>query len=65
MQNFPVDQIIQNSSCIGLTIQNSEGLAIASLAQRLKQAYKAVEIEAMAAIRALEFAAEISWTELW
>ena len=35
-------------------------LSIASLAQRLKQAYKAVEIEAMAAIRALEFAAEIS-----
>ena len=33
---------------------------IVSLAQRLKQAYKAVEIEAMAAIRALEFAAEIS-----
>ena len=29
MQNFPVDQIIQNSSCIGVTIQNSEGLAIA------------------------------------
>ena len=33
---------------------------IVSLAQRLKQAYKAVEIEAMAAIHALEFAAEIS-----
>ena len=33
---------------------------IVSLAQRLKQAYKAVEIEAaMAAICALEFAAEI------
>ena len=34
-------------------------LVIVSLAQRLKQAYKAVEIEAMAAICALEFAAEI------
>ena len=34
-------------------------LVIVSLAQRLKQAYKAVEIEAMAAIRALEFAEEI------
>ena len=32
---------------------------ITSLAQRLSQAYKAIEVEAMAAIRALEFAGEI------
>ena len=29
MQNFPVDQIIQNSSGISVTIRNSEDLVIA------------------------------------
>ena len=48
-----------NNSGIGVVIRNRKGLVIASLAQRLSQAYKAVEVEAMAAIRALEFAGEI------
>ena len=48
-----------NCSGIGVVIQNSVGLVVASLAQRFRQAYKPVEIEAMAAIRAIEFAREI------
>ena len=48
-----------NNSGIGVVIRNRKGLVITSLAQRLSQAYKAIEVEAMVAIRALEFAGEI------
>ena len=40
-------------------VRDSNGLVIASMAQQLPQAYKAVEIEAMAASRASEFGVEI------
>ena len=36
-------------------VRDSNGLVIASMAQQLPQAYKAVEIEAMAVSRASEF----------
>ena len=48
-----------NCSGIGIVIRDHEGLVIAPLAQSVNQAYKPVEIEAMAAARAIEFAAEI------
>ena len=48
-----------NKSGIGVVIRNGDGLVIASLAQPLNQAFKVVEIEALAASRALEFAANI------
>ena len=53
---------ISNCSGIGIVIRDHRGLVIASLAQNLNQAYKPVEIEAMAglaATRGIEFAAEI------
>ena len=40
-------------------IRNNLGLVIASLVQQLPQAYQAVEVEAMAACRAMEFGREI------
>ena len=48
-----------NCSGIGVVIRNNAGLVVASHAQRFCQAYKPVEIEAMAATRAIEFAGEI------
>ena len=40
-------------------IQNNDGLVVASLAKHLNQAYKPIEIEAVATIRAIEFVGEI------
>ena len=48
-----------NCSGIGVVIRNNARLVVASFAQRFCQAYKPVEIEAMAATRAIEFAREI------
>ena len=48
-----------NRSGIGVVIHNGDGLVIASLVQPLNQAFKAVEIEVLAASRALELAADI------
>lgn len=42
-----------------MVIRNGDGLVIASLAQPLNQDFKAVEIEALATSRALEFATDI------
>ena len=42
-----------------MVILNNQGLFIAFLSQQLPQAFQAVEIEALAAARALEFASEI------
>nr|POE98354.1 hypothetical protein CFP56_44081 [Quercus suber] len=52
-------QSSSNRSGIGIVVRDHEGLVIASLAQNVTQAYKPVEIEAIAAARAIEFAAEI------
>ena len=48
-----------NCSGIGVVIRNNARLVVASFAQRFCQAYKPVEIEAMATTRAIEFAREI------
>ena len=48
-----------NRSGIGVVIHNGDGLVIASLVQPLNQAFKVVEIEVLAASRALELAADI------
>ena len=48
-----------NKSGIGVVVCNSHGLVIASLAQQLPQAYKAIEIESLATTRALELGLEI------
>ena len=48
-----------NSLGVGVIIRNNEGLEIASLTERLNQLYQAAEIEALATVRALEFAVEI------
>ena len=48
-----------NKSSIGVVVRNSHGLVIASLAQKLPHAYKAVEIESLAITRALELGLEI------
>ena len=52
-----------NCSGIGVVIRNNAGLVVASHAQRFCQAYKPVEIEAMAATRAIEFAGRLELTE--
>ena len=44
---------------IGVVARNSDGQVIASLAQQLNQVYKGIEIEAMEATWALEFAVEL------
>nr|POF08828.1 hypothetical protein CFP56_46591 [Quercus suber] len=48
-----------NKSGLGVVVRNNHGLVIASLAQQLPSTYQAVEIETLAATRALEFALEI------
>ena len=48
-----------NKFGIGVVVCNSHGLVIASLAQQLPQAYKAIEIESLVATRALELGLEI------
>ena len=48
-----------NCSGIGVVIRNNARLVVTSFAQGFCQAYKPVEIEAMAATRAIEFAREI------
>ena len=52
-----------NKSDIGVVIRDNQGLVIASLVQQLSQAYRAVEVKAMAASRALKFGLEfgIHW----
>ena len=55
-----------NKSGIGVVIRDNQGLVIASLVQQISQAYQAVEVEAMAASRALKFGLEfgIHWAIL-
>ena len=57
MELFLRKQIYRSS--IGVIIRNNQGLVIASLTQKLPQAYQAIEIEPMAAIRALESGLEV------
>ena len=58
--NFDSDVFWNESkNGIGVVIQNQAGLVIASLSQQLLCAYQALEIEVLAAARALEFGLEI------
>ena len=53
----------ENKSGVGVVIQDCRGHMIASLAQVLPQAYDALEIEVLAAHRALEFGLEVGINE--
>ena len=48
-----------NKSGIGVVVRDCHGDVIASLVQQLDQAYQPVEVEALAACRAVEFASEL------
>ena len=46
---------------IRVVVRNSNGQVIDSMSQQLNQAYKSIEVEAMTAIRRLEFAGELGF----
>ena len=50
-----------NMSGIGVVIRDSNGDVLASCSQKIRQAYKAEEIEALAAFKALSFAFELGF----
>ena len=54
----------ENVSGIGVVIRNNLGLVIASCSQRLPQDHSSNEVEALAATKALSFAAEIGITKV-
>ena len=49
----------QNQTGIGVIVRNNNGQVIDWLSQQLNQAYKSIDVEAMAAIRVLEFDAKL------
>ena len=53
----------EKSSGLGVIIRNRQGLVVASIATRIPQQLRPVEIEAMAASKALEFARELGIAE--
>ena len=52
-----------NAAGIGVVIRNSLGQVIASCSQWLSQAFSSVDVEALAAAKAMSFAAEIGITK--
>lgn len=52
-----------HKSGIGVVIRDSHGLVIASMSQVIPQLFTAIEVEAAAAARALEFALELGVTQ--
>ena len=50
-----------NSSGVGAVIRNYNGVVMASCAEKLNQAYKAEEIEVLAALKALQFAFDLGF----
>ena len=50
-----------NSLGVGAVIRNHSGVVMASCAKKLNQAYKAEEIEALAALKALQFAYDLGF----
>ena len=50
-----------NSSGVGAVIRNHNGVVMASCAEKLNQAYKAEEIEALAALKALQLAFDLGF----
>ena len=53
----------ENCSGMGVIVQDREGLVIAVMSDKIPQLLKPIEIEAMAAIRAFEFAREVGISE--
>ena len=53
----------KNKSGVGVVIRDHRGLVIASLAQQFPQAFQVLEIEAIAAGRALKFGIEVGLNE--
>lgn len=53
-----------NRAGLGVVIQNCEGLVIASLSQMVPLPHTVVEVETMAARRALELAAKLGFDNL-
>ena len=53
----------ENCSGMGVIVQDREGLVIAVMSEKIPQLLKPIEIEAMAAIRAFEFAREVGISE--
>ena len=51
--------VAKNKSSIGVVIRDSQGMVISFLSQLIPQEFQAVEIEALVALRALEFALEL------
>jgi len=60
------DAIFSESNCsgAGVVIRNHQDLVIASLLQKISQAFAPLEVEAFAATRALEFAVELGITHV-
>ena len=52
-----------NAAGIGVVIRNNLGQVIASCSERLPQAFNSVEVEALAAAKAVSFAAELGITK--
>ena len=52
--------VAKNKSSSGVVIRDSQGMVIAFLSQLIPQEFQAVEIEALVALRALEFALEFA-----
>nr|POE90765.1 putative pentatricopeptide repeat-containing protein [Quercus suber] len=52
----------KNNSGIGVVIRDNHSMVIASLSQQLFQTYQAMDVEALVATRALEFASELGIT---
>ncbi|XP_065616451.1 uncharacterized protein LOC136061926 [Quercus suber] len=53
-----------NSSGVGAVIRNHDGAVMASYAEKLNQAYKAEEIEALAALKAVQFVYDLGFQKV-
>ncbi|XP_075654761.1 uncharacterized protein LOC142624921 [Castanea sativa] len=53
----------ENYSGVGVIVRNKEGLVIAAMSEKIPQLLQPIEIEAMIATRALEFAREVGISE--
>ena len=54
----------EKCSSLGVIVRDKEGLVIAAMATRIPQLLQAIEIEALAANKALEFAQEMDLTDV-
>ena len=50
-----------NQSGIGVAIQDNNGIVLASCSEKIHQAYKPEEVEALAALKAVSFALELGF----